>query len=89
MTTIEERREYLDNPYYDKPLKGDFTPFYITIAICTVFCAIIFVLNIVIGCCSKHRQYWQDRHTGKLGTHNYLMSSAHELDEINCFEMVP
>lgn len=74
MTTIEERREYLDNPYYEKPLKGDFTPFYITIAICTIFCAIIFVLNIVIGCCSKHRQYWQDRHTGKLGTHNYLMS---------------
>lgn len=64
MTTIEERSEYLNNPYYDKPLKGDFSPFYVTIALVSVFCAIIFILNIILGCCSKHRAYWQDRHTG-------------------------
>lgn len=67
MTTIEERSEYLKNPFLGRPIYGDFSPFYTTIAVCSVFCAVVFILNIVIGCCSKHKQYWQDRHTG-----NYL-----------------
>lgn len=77
MTTIEERSEYLNNPYYERPLYGDFSPFYKTIAVCSVFCAIIFILNIVIGCCSKHRQYWQDRHTGKLAKLQHGMKAVH------------
>lgn len=65
MTTIEERSEYLKNPFLGRPIYGDFSPFYTTIAVCSVFCAVIFILNIVLGCCSKHKQYWQDRHSGK------------------------
>lgn len=64
MTTIEERSAYLKNPYFEKPIYGDFSTFYVTIAVCSVFCLVIFVLNLVLGCCSKHRQYWQDRYTG-------------------------
>lgn len=65
MTTIEERTAYLNNPFLTKPLFGDFSAFYVTIAICTVICIILIALNIVLGCCSPYKQYWQDRHTGK------------------------
>jgi hypothetical protein len=65
MTTIEERTEYLNNPFRTKALYGDYSPFYITIAICTVLCAFLFILNIICGCCSKYKYYWQDKHTGK------------------------
>lgn len=64
MTTIEERSAYLKNPYFEKHIYGDFSTFYVTIAVCSVFCLVIFVLNLVLGCCSKYRQYWQDRYTG-------------------------
>lgn len=90
MTTIEERSEYLKNPYLGKPLYGDFGPFYKTIAVCSVFCAIIFILNIVIGCCSKHKQYWQDRHTGKKkkNLHLRLIETASKINEdiFPCFD---
>lgn len=65
MTTIEERSEYLNNPYKTAAIYGNFSPFYVTIGCCSVVLAAIIVLNVVLGCCSRHRQYWQDRHTGK------------------------
>ncbi|KAJ8976352.1 hypothetical protein NQ317_005570, partial [Molorchus minor] len=42
---------------------SDFRPFYVAIGICTVIGISIFVLNIVLGCCSRHSRYWNDRHT--------------------------
>lgn len=65
MTTLEDRRAYLNNPFFTKPVFGDYTAFYVTIAICTVLCVFLFALNIIIGCCTKYKYYWQDRHTGK------------------------
>ncbi|XP_017063385.1 uncharacterized protein LOC108102745 [Drosophila eugracilis] len=65
MSTIEEERKaYEKNPYFTGHIYGDFSPFYVTIAICTVVLGTIIILNIILGCCSKHRKYWQDRHTG-------------------------
>lgn len=64
MSILDEREEYLKNPYFVKHEYGDFTPFYVTIAICSVIGGIIFILNIVFCWCSRHRAYWQDRHTG-------------------------
>lgn len=64
MSTVEERTAYLDNPFFEKHIYGDFTPFYITIAICTIFGVFLFALNLICGCCSKHRYYWNDRFTG-------------------------
>lgn len=64
MSVLEERDDYLKNPYFEKREYGDFSPFYITIAICTVLAAALFILNIVIGCCSRHSRYWNDPHTG-------------------------
>jgi hypothetical protein len=62
--SYEQREAFLKNPFYVKQTFGDFSTFYITIAVCTVLALFLFVLNIVFGCCSKHREYWQDRHTG-------------------------
>lgn len=64
MSTVEERTAYLDNPFFEKHVYGDFTTFYITIAICTVFGVFLFALNLICGCCSQHRGYWNDRFTG-------------------------
>lgn len=64
MSTVEERTAYLENPFFEKHVYGDFTTFYITIAICTVFGVFLFALNLICGCCSQHRGYWNDRFTG-------------------------
>ncbi|XP_011210889.2 PREDICTED: uncharacterized protein LOC108969423 [Bactrocera latifrons] len=64
MSTIEERTAYEKNPYFTGHIYGNFSPFYVTIAVCTVVLGSIIILNIILGCCSKHRKYWQDRHTG-------------------------
>lgn len=64
MSTIEERSEYLQNPFFTKHVYGDFTSFYITITVCTVFGIFLFALNLICGCCSKHKSYWNDRYTG-------------------------
>ncbi|XP_067646864.1 uncharacterized protein wrm1 [Eurosta solidaginis] len=64
MATIEERTAYQKNPYFTGHIYGNFSPFYVTIAISTVILGSIIILNIVLGCCSRHRKYWQDRHTG-------------------------
>lgn len=61
---LDERGEYLKNPFFEGHLFGEFSPFYITITICTFFALFLFVLNFVFGCCSIHKYYWQDRHTG-------------------------
>uniref|UniRef100_A0A336LSN1 CSON003220 protein n=1 Tax=Culicoides sonorensis TaxID=179676 RepID=A0A336LSN1_CULSO len=64
MSTVEERLAYLNNPIKTPPLIGDYTPFYVTIAICTVFGAFLIALNVICACCSKNKDYWQDKHTG-------------------------
>ncbi|XP_054734526.1 uncharacterized protein LOC129241992 [Anastrepha obliqua] len=64
MSTIEERTAYEKNPYFTGHIYGNFSPFYVTIAVCTVVLVSIIIINIVLGCCSRHRKYWQDRHTG-------------------------
>lgn len=93
MTTIDERREYLDNPYFTKRLHGDWSPFYQTIAVCSVLLAVIFILNLVLGCCSKYREYWQDRHTGNRWIASLWTATPHqnppldltELEEVGSF----
>lgn len=42
---------------------GDFTPFYIVIAICSIILGCMIILNVVF-CCSRYSDYWLDRHTG-------------------------
>lgn len=64
MSVLEERDDYLKNPYFQKREYGDFSPFYITITICTVVAAALIILNVVFGCCSRYSTYWNDPYTG-------------------------
>lgn len=66
MSTVEERVAYTFNPlrYLTPKLHGVYTPFYVTIAIFSVFVAFLILLNCICSCCSKHKVYWKDRHTG-------------------------
>ncbi|KAI4470008.1 deadenylation complex subunit pan3 [Holotrichia oblita] len=52
------------NPSFYNPEFGDFSRFYIVIAVITTIGTLLFLLNLVLGCCSQHTYYWGDRHTG-------------------------
>lgn len=86
-STIEERTAYLQNPFFTKHLYGNFSPFYITIAICTVIGAFIIALNLVIACCSKHRQYWLDRHTGNRWLVSIWSATPHKQPPLDLTEL--
>ncbi|CAA9998462.1 unnamed protein product [Nesidiocoris tenuis] len=61
----DDRTAYLKNPLaVSHAEKGDFTPFYVTITIFTIFGFALIVLNVFLCYCSKHRYYWQDPNTG-------------------------
>jgi len=53
------------DPRLHEKIFGDFTAFYVTITICTVLGAFLFLLNIALCCCSRYKKYWQDSNTGK------------------------
>nr|CAD7398117.1 unnamed protein product [Timema poppensis] len=78
MSFLDDPNEYLKNPYAQEKEYGDFTAFYITITICTVFGAFLFLLNVIFCCCSRYKEYWQDSNTGNdnviiIMAYNYLM----------------
>ncbi|KAH8397546.1 hypothetical protein KR222_009109 [Zaprionus bogoriensis] len=88
MSTIEdERKAYIKNPYFTGPIYGSYTPFYVTIAICTVVLGSIIILNIILGCCSKHRKYWQDRHTGNRWLVSIWSSTPHKQPPLDFTEL--
>lgn len=64
MSILDEREDYLKNPFFVKHEYGDFTPFYVTVTICSLLFAFLCILNIGF-CCSRHRYYWQSPHTGE------------------------
>jgi len=45
-------------------LPGDFTPFYITVAVCTIFLAFVLILNICFCRSERFKSYWLDPNTG-------------------------
>lgn len=87
MSAIDERDEYLKNPFFKKHEYGDFTPFYITITICTVLAAIIFIINIVFGCCSRYSDYWNDQHTGNRWILPLWISTPHKQPPLDLTEL--
>lgn len=66
MSTVEERIAYTFNPlrYLTPKLHGDYTPFYVTITIFSVFALFLILLNCICFCCSKYQWYWKSKHTG-------------------------
>lgn len=87
MSKIEERDDYLKNPFFTKHEYGDFSPFYITIAICTVILGAIIILNIICCCCSKYAEYWQDRHTGNRWLVSIWSATPHKQPPLDLTEL--
>ena len=71
MSILDEREDYLKNPYFVKHEYGDFTPFYVTVTICSFIFAFLCILNIGFCWCSRHRNYWQSPHTGNFSKMYY------------------
>lgn len=59
MSSVEQ------HPYFTfQTPEYNFEKFHIVIAVCTLIGAILFILNIALGCCSRYSEYWNDPHTG-------------------------
>ncbi|XP_026480555.1 uncharacterized protein LOC113387011 [Ctenocephalides felis] len=85
-SVFDERDAYLKNPFYKKEY-GDFSPFYATVAVCTILAAFLFILNIVCCCCSKHHSYWQDRHTGNRWLVSIWSATPHKQPPLDYTEL--
>lgn len=70
---LDDRDDYLKNPFFSGFEPGDYTPFYTAIAICTVLGVGIILLNVFFCCCSKHKDYWQDSNTGTYLSTQYFI----------------
>lgn len=72
MSVNDDPNEFMKNPVYLKHKEfGDFTAFYATITVCTIFGFAVFLLNIFFCWCSKHKDYWQDSNTGEMYCFSY------------------
>ncbi|XP_025832534.1 uncharacterized protein LOC108744286 [Agrilus planipennis] len=88
MTSVfDERQEFLKSPYLLKREYGNFSPFYITVAICSVVLAIIFVINIVLGCCTRYSEYWNDRFTGNRWIISLWTATPHNQPSLDYTEL--
>ncbi|XP_026747629.1 uncharacterized protein LOC113508745 [Trichoplusia ni] len=72
------------NPIISKV--GDFTPFYIAIAICSVIFGFLLILNIVC-CCSRYSDYWLDRHTGNRWIVSIWSATPHKQPPLDFTEL--
>lgn len=61
---LDDPEAYKKNPLYNDHIYGDFTPFYVTISICTILGLALILLNVFFCYCSSHRYYWKDSDTG-------------------------
>lgn len=86
---FQNKEAYLQNTYFQnhKREHGDFTPFYITITICTLLFVFIIVLNVTLGCCSQYSAYWVDRHTGNRWIVSLWTATPHKQPALDYTEL--
>ncbi|XP_059055279.1 uncharacterized protein LOC131849263 [Achroia grisella] len=65
---------------------GDFTKFYIAIAICSVILGFLLILNVVC-CCSRYSEYWLDRHTGNRWIVSIWSTTPHKQPPLDLTEL--
>lgn len=65
---------------------GDFTPFYVAIAISSIILGSIILLNIIC-CCSRFSDYWLDRHTGNRWIVSIWSETPHKQPPIDLTEL--
>ena len=76
-----------EDPKLHEKIFGDFTAFYVTVTICTVLGAFLFLLNIALCCCSRYKKYWQDSNTGKYSV-AYIRFYKDEVNQIQLLKWV-
>ncbi|XP_044758300.1 uncharacterized protein LOC123316333 [Coccinella septempunctata] len=84
---FDEREEYLKSPYFKKHIFSDYSPFYITVTICAILGLSLFILNFVLGCCSKYSNYWNDRHTGNRWLISLWTATPHQQPPLDYTEL--
>ncbi|XP_045464770.1 uncharacterized protein LOC123674013 [Harmonia axyridis] len=84
---FDEREEYLKSSYFKKHIYSDFSPFYITVTICAIVGLSIFILNFVLGCCSRYSDYWGDRHTGNRWLVSLWTATPHQQPPLDYTEL--
>ncbi|XP_043585986.1 uncharacterized protein LOC122569265 isoform X2 [Bombus pyrosoma] len=89
MSILDEREDYLKNPYFVKHEYGDFTPFYVTVTICSFIFAFLCILNIGFCWCSRHRNYWQSPHTGNRWIQPLWTVLPHKTPPLDLSEIEP
>ncbi|CAH2104043.1 unnamed protein product [Euphydryas editha] len=91
MSAYESHAYFTGNGTY-KPINpilskvGDFTPFYIVIAISAVILGALIILNVVC-CCSRYSDYWLDRHTGNRWIVSIWSATPHKQPPLDFTEL--
>lgn len=62
---LDDKTEFMSNPYYDQHEPSNYQTFYVTLGLCTVFAFALLVVNLFLCCFSKHRHYWRNSETGE------------------------
>ncbi|XP_067003270.1 uncharacterized protein [Anabrus simplex] len=73
-------------PLFEKEF-GDYSAFYTTITVCTVLGAFLFLLNIIFGCCSKYKEYWEDGNTGNRWLVSIWTKTPHQQPPLDITEL--
>ncbi|XP_078041349.1 wurmchen 1 transmembrane protein [Augochlora pura] len=89
MSILDEREDYLKNPFFVKHEYGDFTPFYVTVTICSLVFVILCILNIGFCFCSRHRDYWQSPFTGNRWIQPLFTVLPHKSPPLDISELEP
>ncbi|KRT83484.1 hypothetical protein AMK59_3891 [Oryctes borbonicus] len=74
-------------PSFYNPEFGDFSRFYIIIAVITTIGTLLFLLNVMLGCCSQHTRYWGDRHTGNRWIISFWTATPHNQPALDYTEL--
>ncbi|XP_060840904.1 uncharacterized protein LOC132921737 [Rhopalosiphum padi] len=61
---LDDKTEFMTNPFYDQHEPSNYQSFYITLGVCTVFAFALLIFNLFLCCFSKHRHYWRNSETG-------------------------
>ncbi|CAH0391330.1 unnamed protein product [Bemisia tabaci] len=61
---LDDPELFKKNPLYNNHEPSNYTPFYLTLFVCTLLTIVLVVFNVILCCFSKHRHYWKDSNTG-------------------------
>ncbi|XP_054275686.1 uncharacterized protein LOC128994885 [Macrosteles quadrilineatus] len=61
---LDDPEEYKKNPLFEPHIYSDYSYFYFTASVCTIFLIVLCAINVFFCWCSSERHYWKDSNTG-------------------------